>query len=71
MEMPVQQSLKELLQRKVEALQKEASLCERASPHRPTRAAPLCGPPPPALSPADADNYYLMELCIITLYSLQ
>ncbi|CAL8327345.1 unnamed protein product [Boreogadus saida] len=45
--MPVQQSLKELLQRKVEALQKEASLCERASPppHQgsaPLRTAPTC-----------------------------
>ncbi|CAL8266812.1 unnamed protein product [Boreogadus saida] len=41
------QSLKELLQRKVEALQKEASLCERASPppHQgsaPLRTAPTC-----------------------------
>ncbi|CAL8316316.1 unnamed protein product [Boreogadus saida] len=46
-QMPVQQSLKELLQRKVEALQKEASLCERASPppHQgsaPLRTAPTC-----------------------------
>ncbi|CAL8275096.1 unnamed protein product [Boreogadus saida] len=45
--MPVQQSLKELLQRKVEALQKEAPLCERASPppHQgsaPLRTAPTC-----------------------------
>ncbi|CAL8326776.1 unnamed protein product [Boreogadus saida] len=43
-QMPVQQSLKELLQRKVEALQKEASLCERA-PHQgsaPLRTAPTC-----------------------------
>ncbi|CAL8315848.1 unnamed protein product [Boreogadus saida] len=46
-QMPVQQSLKELLQRKVEALQKEASLCERAPPppHQgsaPLRTAPTC-----------------------------
>ncbi|CAL8324102.1 unnamed protein product [Boreogadus saida] len=46
-QMPVQQCLKELLQRKVEALQKEASLCERASPppHQgsaPLRTAPTC-----------------------------
>ncbi|XP_030194553.1 myotubularin-related protein 1a isoform X1 [Gadus morhua] len=52
-QMPVQQSLKELLglklelQRKVEALQKEASLCDRASPppHQgaaPLRTAPTC-----------------------------
>ncbi|CAL8275512.1 unnamed protein product [Boreogadus saida] len=43
-QMPVQQSLK-MLQRKVEALQKEASLCERASPPPHQGSAPLLTAP--------------------------
>ncbi|CAL8283318.1 unnamed protein product [Boreogadus saida] len=56
-QMPVQQSLKELLelQRKVEVLQKAQKAQQRPSADRPHLH----------LVPSDADNYYLMELCII------